>query len=141
MKSEVYESFGRDLLRGKFNLEGDVIMGMLVMGYFPDVVRHSVRSDVASEVHGSGYMSGGAVLCGQSVARDKAMRHPVFTASPLVWPKVTVEATGVVLYKANGNTRSDELIAYVDFGNPIRSMNGEFKVLWNKTGILALCLS
>ena len=136
MKSEVYESFGRDLLRGKFNLEGDVIMGMLVMGYIPNIANHKNRLDITNEVKELGYEAGGRELSGKAIVRDKLRKSPALKADDLVWGMATIIASGVVLYKKDG-----ALIAYIDFGAPVESVNGEFRVTWDKSGILTMSLT
>lgn len=129
MPSIIYNSALRDLVTGAVDADGDTFRAMLVgSGYTADKDAHSKRSNVTSEVTGTGYTAGGTVAA-VSVTVDNANDRVDITLGAVNWPTATLSAAGLVYYKSRGGAASaDELIAYIDFGSTIASSGGTFSV-------------
>jgi hypothetical protein len=140
MASAIYNSFKRDLMNGSIDLDTDSIKVMLVTStYTADIDAHTKRSDITNEVTGTGYSAGGSALATKVVAVDNTNDRGTFDADDVTWTTSTITARGAVLYKSRGGASSaDELICYVDFGSNITSTAGNFTIVWNASGILAL---
>lgn len=129
MSSIVYNSFLFDTLSGNIDLGVDTFKLMLVTsGYVPDKDAHTKRSNITSEVVGTGYVSGGEV-CALTRLDSLPLDRSQFTLAVTQWNPSTITARGAVLYKSRGGAASlDELVAYLDFGSDIISINGPFTV-------------
>jgi hypothetical protein len=129
MPDAFYLSFGLDLAE---SLAKEPLAVMLAGGkYVPDV-RHRLRSDVADEITGDGYTSGGKALTGVTV-RFGVDGSVTLDADDVAWD-ATLSARYAVVYKiATGS-----LVRLVDFGSVQTREN--FRVAWNKTGILGMTL-
>lgn len=136
MASLIYDSFMDDLVRGKFNFDGDTIRVMLVMdAYVPNKGVHAKRSDVTSEVgvNNTGYATGGLATT-PSLTLDPVTHREDISFSNVTWSNATITAKAAVLYKSNGGPASeDELIAYVDFGQNVSSTAAAFAVTFSSS--------
>lgn len=139
MANAKYNSFKVALAQNDVDLVTDTINVMLVTSaYTPNIDTHQYRSDVTNEVVGSGYTSGGQALAGKAVTQDNTNDRAVFDANDVTWTSSTITARGAILYKDTGNSATDQLIAYFDFGSDESSSNGDFVIQWNANGILTL---
>jgi len=128
MASLVYTSYFDDLSRGNVNPATDTYKVMLVTSaYVADKNAHSRRSNVTSEVTGTGYTAGGAATGAPTITKDTTNSR-VDVAFPAVsWPSSTITARGAVYYKSRGGANTaDELVCYVDFVSDVISSNGTF---------------
>lgn len=129
MASITFDSFFDDLARGAIDMDSDTFKAMLVTsGYVPNKGTHTKRSDVTSEVVGTGYTAGGNVVtC--TVAKDTSGHKVTFAFSNPSWTNATIAAAALVIYKARGGAASaDELVCFGDFGATITSTAGAFAV-------------
>lgn len=139
MANAKYNSFKVALAQNDVDLVTDTINVMLVTSaYTPNIDTHQYRADVTNEVVGSGYTSGGQALAGKAVTQDNTNDRAVFDANDVTWSSSTITARGAILYKDTGNSATDQLIAYFDFGSDESSSNGDFVIQWNANGILTL---
>lgn len=129
MPSMVYNSALRDLVTGAVDADTDTFRAMLVgAGYTPNKDTHTKRSDLSSEVSGTGYTAGGATAT-VSVAMDTVNDRVNITLGAVNWPAATLTAAGLVYYKSRGGVATaDELIAFIDFGSEVSATAGAFQV-------------
>lgn len=95
-----------------------------------DLDTFDFRSDIANEVTGSGYTSGGVNLSVSVGSVDTANNRVAVTVADLspMLATATVSAVGGWIYKSTGNAATDELVQFVDFGGTVSSTAGAFNV-------------
>lgn len=121
MPSLVYDAMVDGMAAGTIRFASDSFKVMLVNGYVPDKGLHNVRGDVTGEVTGSGYTAGGAAAT--VTVSDAGSAQADIQLGGVTWPSSTIDATGGVYYDASNG---DALVAYIDFGGTISSLNGAF---------------
>lgn len=123
--SLTYNSCWDDTVRGNINFATDTFKAIPVTsGYTPDKDTHTKRSQVTSEVVGTGYTAGGIAVAATIVKDLTNDRIDITFANPS-WAAATFTARGMVIYKSRGGASSaDELVGYVDFGADITSTSG-----------------
>ena len=91
---------------------------------------YDFRDDVANEVTGTGYTSGGVAATVTVGSVDTTNDRTPVTISdlPSAWTGSTISAVGGWLYKSVGTAGTDQLVAFVDFGGTITSTAGNFSV-------------
>ena len=91
---------------------------------------YDFRDDVANEVTGAGYTSGGVAATVTVGSVDTTNDRTPVTISdlPSAWTGSTISAVGGWLYKSVGTAGTDQLVAFVDFGGTITSTAGNFSV-------------
>ena len=91
---------------------------------------YDFRDDVANEVTGTGYTSGGVAATVTVGSVDTTNDRTPVTISdlPSAWTGSTISAVGGWLYKSVGSAGTDQLVAFVDFGGTITSTAGNFSV-------------
>jgi hypothetical protein len=115
----VYNSAVDDIVSGDIDLAWDQFR-MLVVGniYVPDKDGHAKRSDVIDEIASPNYPPKGVILT-QSITKDAEGLSIQFGTVTL--RNINETARGAVIYKHRGGAASqDELLVYIDFGNPVR---------------------
>ena len=139
MSNQIYNSFKRDSMAGVFNLSADTIkIALVTSSYICDIDNHTKYSDITDEVIGYGYTTSGATLAGVVILTDLTNDKSILDANDVTWPSSTITAAGGVLYKVNSTAESSPLIGYIDFGGNKSSLNGDFVIQWNSSGILTL---
>lgn len=137
MASAIFNSFKTKVASGSINLASDTIKVMLVeSGYSPDEDAHEYRDDVTNEASGAGYTAGGAEILNKTVTQDNTNNRAVFNGDDVSWAASSITARGAVIYKDTGNSATDPLIAYIDFGMDKTSSSGAFSLTWDAAGIL-----
>jgi hypothetical protein len=137
MASAIFNSFKTKIASGEINLASDTIKVMLVeSGYSADEDAHEYRDDVTNEASGTGYVSGGEELLNKTVTQDNTNNRAVFNADDVSWAASSITARGAVIYKDTGNSATDPLIAYIDFGENKTSSSGTFAINWSASGVL-----
>lgn len=127
MASVIYLSALDDEARGNIDFDTDTFKVMLVgSGYTENKLTHTKRSDVTSEVTGTGYTAGGAsTTC--AVTKSTGNNRIEFVIGAASWAASTITARKAVIYKSRGGASSaDELVACVDFGSDVISSSGTF---------------
>ena len=91
---------------------------------------YDFRDDVANEVTGAGYTSGGVAATVTVGSVDTTNDRTPVTITDLTnaWTSSTISAVGGWLYKSVGTAGTDQLVAFVDFGGTITSTAGNFSV-------------
>lgn len=128
MASLLFNSFIRDVLTGAVDMDTDTFKVMLTTsGYTENKDTHAKRSDVTSEVTGTGYTAGGAATTVTVAAVDTVNDRVEVTIGAASWPTSTITARKAVIYKARGGAASaDELVGVIDFGADVVSSAGTF---------------
>jgi hypothetical protein len=138
MASLVYRTQKGDFLQGQGSLTGDAVNVMLLTSSYTPSATDSTRQDVSShEVSGTGYDAAGKTLSGKTRTKDNSNDEAYFDAADVTWSSSTITARYAVLYYSGG-TLQENLICCIDFGSDQSSTNGDFKIEWNTSGILAL---
>ena len=127
MASTAYDSFLDDLSKGSIDMDTDTFKVMLVTSsYTEDKAAHTKRSDITSEVSGTGYTAGGATLV-PTVTKHTTNHRTTLTFPQVTWPSSTITARKAVVYKSRGGASSaDELVFVNDFGADVTTSNGTF---------------
>lgn len=88
-----------------------------------------VRSDVSTEVTGTGYTAGGVAVTG-TYAWDTSNNRSSLTFTNLApgWTSSTITAVGAIIYQNVGTAGTDRLITFVDFLGTVTSTAGNFSV-------------
>jgi hypothetical protein len=126
MASLIYNSALRDEATGAIDYDTDTFRVMLVTsGYTENKDTHTRRSNVTSEITGTGYTAGGNTVTVTVGAVDTANDRVEITLGGTTWPSSTLTARKAVYYKSRGGASSaDELVAVVDFGSDVVTTNG-----------------
>ena len=91
---------------------------------------YDFRDDVANEVTGTGYTSGGVAATVTVGSVDTTNDRTPVTITDLTnaWTGSTITAVGGWLYKVVGSAATDQLVAFVDFGGTVTSTAGNYSV-------------
>ena len=91
---------------------------------------YDFRDDVANEVTGTGYTSGGvsATVTVGSVDTTNDRTPVTITDLTNAWTSSTISAVGGWLYKVVGSAATDQLVCFVDFGGTVTSTAGNYSV-------------
>ena len=91
---------------------------------------YDFRDDVANEVTGTGYTSGGVSATVTVGSVDTTNDRTPVTIADLTnaWTGSTITAVGGWLYKVVGSAATDQLVAFVDFGGTVTSTAGNYSV-------------
>tara|TARA_R110000822_G_scaffold86724_2_gene201804 strand:- start:161 stop:589 length:429 start_codon:yes stop_codon:yes gene_type:complete len=133
----IYNSYKKDLFDGTIDLVNDTIkLALCTSTYTPDIDAQGFFDDITNEVTGTGYTQGGEALTSKTVTQDDTDNEGVFDAADTEWTTATITARYGILYKDTGVDSTSPLMAYIDFGEDIDSVSGNFTVAWAAEGIL-----
>lgn len=137
--TKVYGLFLKSLATKQINLETDTFKMMLCSsGYTPNQDTHQYKNQVTSEVTGTGYTAGGAVLSAVTLTYDAASNTLVLDASDVDWLNATITADWAVIYD---NTPSSDatrpVVAFIALSG-LSSTSSTFHVGFDPTGVVAL---
>lgn len=126
MSSVIFLSALDDALSGRIDFARDRFKALLVTAsYQPDPDVHTRRSDISAEIFGVGYLTGGAEV-DVTVSKNTLSERIEVELGGAVWTG-TITAAGAVYYHARGGQAdADELVAFIDFGANVASINGVF---------------
>lgn len=129
--------------QGKINATSDTLKVMLcTSGYTPSQDTHQFKSDITSEVAGTGYTAGGNTLTTVALAYTGATNTLKLSADNVTWSSSTITARYAVIYDSTPATDATRpLIGYVDFGADVSSSNGPFTITWNAAGVATVTVS
>lgn len=134
--------YGNALLKAlnkEVDWDTDTINVMLcTSSYTPDQDAHIYKSSVTNEVTGTGYTAGGATLTGKTITYAGATNTITLDASDVTWSSSSITARYAVIYDATGTGATSALLGYVDFGEDQTSLEGDFTITWDATGIFAI---
>jgi hypothetical protein len=140
MASVIYTRFFLDLAIKAINWGSDSLAVALVDStYTPDKdhTRWVTGSDpFDSEITGSAYTAGGAVLSGATATIDTSNDLVTLDATDLTWATSTITARNAVLY--DSSIANKNLIACFQFTEDKSSANGDFTIQWNASGLMTL---
>ena len=93
---------------------------------------YDFRDDIANEVTGTGYTSGGvsATVTVGSVDTTNDRTPVTITDLTNAWTGSTISAVGGWLYKVVGSSATDQLVSFVDFGGTVTSTAGNYSVIF-----------
>jgi hypothetical protein len=120
LPSLIYDSMVDGMAEGTIRFASDSFKVMLVNGYMPDKGAHNTTADITGEVTGSGYTAGGAGVV--VTVSDAGTDQADIQLGGTTWSTSTIDATGGVYYDAGNGA----LVAFIDFGGTISSLNGAF---------------
>lgn len=93
---------------------------------------HSTVSDVktagATEVSGTGYSTGGALIPSPGIATAINSNAIEVNITDVIWPSSTITARGAILYNPTGNDATAKVVAYIDFGANVSSNNSALTI-------------
>lgn len=117
MSSFVYDNFTDESLKALIASGTVTVKTMLVSSaYTPSRGSHTRRSDITSEITGTGYTAGGAATS-MTVTKDTTNHKTTVTPATVTWSAATLTAAAAVRYVSRGGAASaDELVEYLDFG-------------------------
>ena len=129
MASLIYNSFWNDIFHANFDLDTVTVKVMLVSSaYTENKDTHTKRSDVTSEVSGTGYTAGGNTVAA-SLALNTTTDVMTITLASTTWPSSTITARKAVYYISRGGASSaDEIICVDDFGSDVSSSGTAFNL-------------
>ena len=141
VSAKVYSKFHLSALLKTIDYTNDTIKIMLcTSAYTPVQNTHQFKSDVTSEVSGTGYTATGATLASKTAAT--ATTVATFDAADATWPASTITARYAVVYDATPATDATRpLICYIDFGADVISSGGTFTITFDPLGIWTMTVS
>lgn len=126
----IYNNALKEMAQGTLRFDGNTSFKVMLAGTgstYTVSKNHITRTDFTSnngaEASGSGYTAGGSAVAftNNSVTID-GTNNVIKIAIPTVnWANSTVSAKGAVLYTNTGNSATDKLVAYIDFGGTVSS--------------------
>ncbi len=142
--AHAYRNFLKTLLAKDVDLDvaNELKVMLTTSAYVPNQNTHEFKSDVTSEVTGTGYTAGGIVLTSvvQNVGTNLIW---AFDAADSIWPASTITARIAVVYDnlSGGTDASRRLILWQDFGVDVSSTGGNFTITWATAGLLQATFS
>lgn len=107
--------------------------------YSPDVDAHDYWNDTSGETSGTGYTTGGLSITTSAVAIDTANNEVELDATDASWTSSTFSTAKAVVYKdAAGDSTTDPLMSYVDFGGTESVSSGTFTLQFDASGVMKI---
>ena len=91
------------------------------------------RSDVTTEVTGTGYTAGGVAVSASVSSVDTTNNRISITFGNLApgWTSSTITALAAIIYLDTGTASTSKLVTMVDFGGSVSSSSGNFSVTFS----------
>jgi len=126
----VLNSALRDEAMGNINYNADTFkVMMLTSSATPNKDTWTRRVDVTNEVAGTGYTAGGKTVTVSVGSVDTTNDRVDVSLGAVDWTASSITARYAVYYKSRGGASSaDELIAVVDFGQDVTTINDTFSL-------------
>jgi hypothetical protein len=103
----------------------------------PNFDTHDFRADIAAEVTGTGYTSGGVAITSTEITLASGVL--TFDGADVSWSSSTIaSAMAAVGYTNVGSAATDQLIWLSDFVTAASSSSGTFTVQWSGSGIFTV---
>lgn len=137
MAARAFGKFVQHVAKADIDFDTASLKAMLVgSGYTPNYDTHEFRSDVTSEVSGTGYTSGGISLTSESITLDTTNDRLKVDADDANFGTLTVSGiTGLVVYVDTGSSATDQLVSFHSFSS--QSPSGvNFTYAFHADGIL-----
>lgn len=139
VSATLYGGVLQSLAAKQINLSSDALNVMLLTSSYTPSDTHRYMSDLADEVVGTGYTTGGKALTTVTVTYSTITKTLTLNADPIAWANSTITARyAVIVDTTPGSAAANPLIGYVDFGADVSDTNGTFQINWNASGILTL---
>jgi hypothetical protein len=113
MASIIYDSFLADMASGAANTSHSYKAMLVSSAYTEDRGAHSKRSNVTSEVTGTGYTAGGVTVT-LSASLNTTTHILTLTIPTVSWASSTITARKLIIYKSTGTAATDNLVACID---------------------------
>lgn len=134
MASSNFTNTCRQLAKGEFNWLTDSNKVMLVSAVPSEANLDAwvFRSDVTTEITGTGYTAGGIIQPYTLSAVDTTNNRQAIAWTNIVngWTGATFSAVGAIIYDNNGVATADSLIQFIDFGGTVSCTNGNFSITY-----------
>lgn len=140
MATKIYGNAVKAAFNKEIDWDSDTIKVMLLTSaYTPNQDSHDYLDDVVgSEVTGTGYTAGGAVLTSKTNVYDAGTNTVKFDAADVTWASSSITARYAVVYDDSGASNATKpLIAYFDFTTDRASSNGDFVIRWGADGVFS----
>lgn len=96
---------------------------------------HDFRNDVATEVTGTNWATGGVALTGTEITVSSGIL--TYDATDVSVASTTITgAMATILYTPVGSSATDQLLMLHDFVTAVNTSNGTFGVQWNASGLV-----
>jgi len=91
------------------------------------------RSDVTTEITGTGYTAGGIAQAFTLAAIDTTNNRQAVTYTDITngWTTATFSAVGAIIYKDTGNSATDILLHMIDFGGTVSCTAGTYSITYS----------
>lgn len=91
------------------------------------------RSDVTTEITGTGYTAGGIAQAYTLAAIDTTNNRQAVTYTDITngWTTATFSAVAAVIYKNTGNAATDLLMHMIDFGGTVSCTAGNYSITYS----------
>lgn len=91
------------------------------------------RSDVTTEITGTGYTAGGIAQAYTLAAIDTTNNRQAVTYTDITngWTTATFSAVAAVIYKDTGNAATDLLMHMIDFGGTVSCTAGNYSITYS----------
>lgn len=130
MASFNFDGFARALAKGDIDFDTLSLKVMLVTAA-PNRATMTNRSDITSEVTGTGYTAGGISQPFTLEALDTTNHRQAITLADITsgWTGATFTGVvGCVIYKNSGSAATDTLFTYVEFSSVTQPTAGTFSI-------------
>lgn len=97
--------------------------------------------DLTNEVSGTGYSAGGATLANCTATYTGGTNVTKLDADDVTWSSATVTCRYAVIYLSTGVASTSPLIGYIDFGQDVGSVAGDFTIQWHTDGIFTFTVA
>ena len=123
-----------------FDCDGSTIKLMLYDNtYTPDIDTHIYLDDVSTyEITTGADYTGAVTLSCSAPSYDASNNRVVLDASNVLWSASTITASGAIIYVDTGLASTSLLLGYIDFGAEYSSVNGDFQITFDSTGVFHL---
>lgn len=103
----------------------------------PNFDTHDFRNDVATEVTGTNWASGGVALTGTEITLSSGVL--TFDATDVSVASTTISgAMASILYTNVGASSTDQLVMLHDFVTAVNTSNGTFQIAWSASGLATI---
>jgi len=127
---------------GLIDFEGDTInVSLHTSSWTPDQDADNDWADVDNEVSGTGYTHEGAALASKSLTYTAGTNILDFDSADVTWSSSTITARYAVVYVREAADADSVLLFYVNFGEDVSSVAGDFKIAWNANGMAKITVS
>jgi hypothetical protein len=141
--SKMYGNAPSKAFNGEIDWDSDTIkVSLHSSDYSPDQDADEYYDDVDNEIaNGNGYTTGGATLASKTNTYTGATNITKLDAADVTWSAATLTCRYAVIYKDTGTPSTSPLLGYIDFGEDVGSVSGDFKITWDSTGIFTFTVS